>query len=237
VTGPTLRFRVAGRAGAAFLKLLGATLRFRIVGEDHLTALRAAGEPVIFAFWHSWILPLAYLHRNQGIVVLVSEHGDGEYIAQVIHRMGFRTARGSSTRGGVRGAREMVRGLREGADGGITPDGPRGPAGTFKPGALVASRLSGAHIVPMAVEAEGVWRLDSWDRFVIPKPFARIRVRYGSPLRVPRDADESEMERISGALEAFLNHEPEPRLPGDGHIDDRHTNDIQTGEIQTEDAR
>jgi len=211
---PTLRFRAAGIAGAAFLKLLGSTLRFRIEGEHHLTALREAGEPVIFTFWHSWILPLAYLHRNQGIVVLVSEHGDGEYVAQVIHRMGFRTARGSSTRGGARGAREMVRGLRHGSDGGITPDGPRGPAGTFKPGALVASRLSGAHILPMAVETDGAWHLNSWDRFAIPKPFARIRVRYGPPVQVPRDANESEMERISAALEAFLNHEPVRGLSG-----------------------
>jgi lysophospholipid acyltransferase (LPLAT)-like uncharacterized protein len=205
VTREEIRFRAVGLVGAGILRGLGRSLRFQLEGTEHLEGCRRERRPVILAFWHAWILPLAYLHRGEGIVVLTSEHGDGEYITRVIQRMGFRTARGSSTRGGARGLRDVVRAAREGRDIGITPDGPRGPARSFKRGGLVAAKLTGARIVPMAVFAEGVHRLDSWDRFVIPRPFARIRVRYGAPHAIPRNAGDEELDRHALALERHLN--------------------------------
>lgn len=205
MTREELRLRAVGVAGAGLVRGLGRTLRFRLEGTEHLAVCRSERRPVILAFWHAWILPLAYLHRGEGIVVLTSEHGDGEYITRVIERMGFSTARGSSTRGGTRGLRELVRAAREGRDLGITPDGPRGPARRFKQGGLVAAKLTGARVVPMAVSAEGVHRLGSWDGFVIPRPFARIRVRYGAPHSIPRDAGEAELDRHASQLEHFLN--------------------------------
>jgi len=205
-----LRFRAAGLLGAGILRLLGATIRYEVEGAESYLECRREGVPVIFAFWHAWILPMAYLQRDQDIMVLVSEHGDGEYITRVIHRMGFTTARGSSTRGGVQGARRLIKALRQGMDAGITPDGPRGPAGVFKPGALVAAQLSGARIVPIAVHTDGAWRLDSWDRFAIPKPFATVRVRYGPPQPVPRKAGEEELKALARTLEVFIEGSFDP---------------------------
>jgi hypothetical protein len=160
---------------------------------------------VIFAFWHAWILPMAYVHRGEGVVVLVSAHRDGEYIARTIERMGFRTTRGSSTREGVRGLKGMVRALNEGADAGVTPDGPRGPAREFKPGGLLAAQLSGAPIIPIAVDGAPAWRLRSWDRFAVPKPFARIRVRYGPAHFIPRESTAEARAEHAIAVASALN--------------------------------
>lgn len=205
MTGAELRFQAAGLAGSAVLRSLGRTLRFRIEGDAPFRSLRAGGTPLIFAFWHSWILPLAFLHREEGVVVLVSRHGDGEYITRVVRRMGFETARGSSTRGGARGLRELVRAQREGRDIAFTPDGPRGPARVFKRGALVAAQLTGAPVVPVSVEAETVWRVGSWDRLAVPKPFGRFRVRYGDPHYVPREAPPHQLDDHARHLTERMN--------------------------------
>jgi lysophospholipid acyltransferase (LPLAT)-like uncharacterized protein len=171
VTRSEAAFRIVGLGGSALLRLLGRTLRLEIRGDESLRRFRREGRPVIFAFWHSGILPLAYLHRNQGTVVLVSRHADGEYIVRVLLRMGFGTSRGSSTRGGAEGLRGLIRQVRDGRDVAITPDGPKGPARVFKPGALVLARLTGAPVIPIGIRAHRAWRLKSWDGFLIPKPF------------------------------------------------------------------
>jgi lysophospholipid acyltransferase (LPLAT)-like uncharacterized protein len=198
-------YSVAGWLGSALLRSLGWTLRFRLEGREAVDRFRGSGQPVIFVFWHAWILPLALLHRGEGAVVLVSTHGDGEYIARVIGRMGFGTERGSSTRQGAVGLRGVVRALRGGRDVALTPDGPRGPAGVFKPGALLAAKLTGAPVVPVAVDGSPLWRLSSWDRFVVPRPGARIRVRYGEALTLQRDATEAELTAVARTLERELS--------------------------------
>lgn len=204
MTARELRFRLLSWLAASLIRLLGHTLRIRAEREESFLENRRRGQPVIFVFWHSRILPLTYIHRNQGIVVLVSEHRDGEYIARIIERMGFGTSRGSSTRGGVKGLKGLVRAARAGHDLAFTPDGPRGPPRKLKPGTLVAARLTGAPIVPIAVGGPRVWRLGSWDSHVVPKPFSRIRVCYGEPIVVPRDASEEDVARIGADLEALL---------------------------------
>jgi lysophospholipid acyltransferase (LPLAT)-like uncharacterized protein len=214
-------FRLAGLAGKAVLHPLLRTVRFRTEGAEHYTSLRARAKPVLFVFWHGRLLPLVYLHRNQGIVVLVSEHADGEYISRVIHRFGFATTRGSSTRGGTRGLRGLIRAARDGRDLAITPDGPRGPAEVFKPGAIVAAQLAGAVIVPMGVAITRAWAHESWDRFLIPKPFSTVQVMYGTPVRVPRDAEQDEVRSLAEQVEQalrLLNETAERRL-GLGNMD------------------
>ena len=193
------------RGGSALLSMVGRTLRFQVEGEETLKAFRREGQPVILAFWHSRILPLAYLHRSQGIVVLVSEHRDGEYIARVIARKGFGLARGSSTRGGVRGLRELIRAGRSGRELALTPDGPKGPPRRVKLGTLVAAQVTGLPIVPLTAGGKGVWRVNSWDRFLIPRPFCRIQVRYGSPVHVPRRAGPEELQALAEELDGELN--------------------------------
>ncbi|MFP3947267.1 MAG: lysophospholipid acyltransferase family protein [Longimicrobiales bacterium] len=201
-----LRYKAVGGLGGRFLTGLFATTRMSRSGLDAVSAVHAEGRRVVYAFWHDQMLPLVRFHRNEGAVVLVSEHGDGEYIARVLDAQGFRTARGSSTRGGARGLRSLVRAAREGRgrDLAVTPDGPRGPRHRFKEGVLVASQLTGYPVVPIGVAAHPAWRLDSWDRFMVPKPFSRIHAVYGEPVPVPRDADESERKMLSSRLEEAL---------------------------------
>jgi lysophospholipid acyltransferase (LPLAT)-like uncharacterized protein len=199
------KVRAVEVGGGALLAGLGRTLRFEVEGQEHYRAFRRRGEPVLFAFWHSRILPLAHLHRDDGAAVLVSEHRDGEYIARVLERSGFVTARGSSTRGGARGLRNLLRAARAGRDVAITPDGPRGPPRRVKIGAVVAARISGLPMIPVSAGGEGVWRAGSWDRFVVPRPFARIRVRYAPPIHVARDADHEELRNRARELDDVLN--------------------------------
>jgi len=135
------------------------------------------------------MLPLVYTHRGRGIVVLVSRHRDGEWIARTIERLGFRTARGSSTRGGEAAVRELLERSSDRTPIAITPDGPRGPAGRVKPGLLYLASRTGWPIVPVATAARRAWMLGSWDRFRVPLPFTHVHVAYGQPLDVPPRLD------------------------------------------------
>jgi lysophospholipid acyltransferase (LPLAT)-like uncharacterized protein len=200
-----LKVRMVEWLGSAVFSILGATLRFQIEGDGPLRELKRQGQPVLYTIWHAHLLPLAYLHRGEGIVVLVSRHNDGEYIARVVERRGFRAVRGSSSRGGAEGLRGLVRAARAGHDLAITPDGPRGPAQVVKPGTIVAAQLSGLPIIPFALGGSRIWRMRSWDRFIVPKPFATLQVRYGEPIRVPRRADPDTLERLRLEVEESLN--------------------------------
>jgi lysophospholipid acyltransferase (LPLAT)-like uncharacterized protein len=181
-----------------------ATARFQVVRAP-AEVIAPARQPVIFVLWHGRLLPLAYLHRGQGIATLISRSADGEYIARVMERWGYVTARGSSSRGGGPALRELVRAARAGHSVAITPDGPRGPRERLKPGALMAARLSGLPLVPAAAGADRAWWPGAWDRFLVPKPFAHIRVAYGDAIPVPRDADQPSLERIAGELQSSLD--------------------------------
>ena len=182
----------AVRLGGAVLRVLAATWRVREVNRTPSQKLRDAGHPVIMVLWHGELLPLLWHHRGEGITVLVSEHGDGELLARVAESLGFRTVRGSTSRGAGRALLGMIRVVQAGGDAGFTPDGPRGPARSFAPGALIVAQRTGAPLVTMRASTSRAWRLRSWDSFMIPKPFARITVAYGSPTGVeasnPREA-------------------------------------------------
>ena len=175
---------VVSRLGRAAVRLLAATWRIRVVGGEHLDALRAARRPFVFVLWHSRILPLLFLHRAENIVLLISRHRDGEYLADLAHSWGYRSVRGSSQRGGEVGLLGVVRALQGGAVVAITPDGPRGPAEEVKPGVVAAAQLAEVPILCIGARASAAWRLGSWDGFVIPKPFARIDVAYAAPITV-----------------------------------------------------
>jgi lysophospholipid acyltransferase (LPLAT)-like uncharacterized protein len=181
------RSRLALLGGRAFLRLLGATWRFRVINAEHVLSLRKTGRPFIFALWHGHLLPLLWYHRGEGVMVLISEHRDGEVVAQAAESLGYRLIRGSSTRGADRALISLVRELQAGHEIAITPDGPRGPAKKFAPGALVAAQRADTFILPVAISASRSWRLRSWDRFMIPKPFARVTVAYGLPTKVEAD--------------------------------------------------
>jgi lysophospholipid acyltransferase (LPLAT)-like uncharacterized protein len=201
----SLKHRLGGDAGRLALDALMATVRFRVEGREQYTALRDAGERVIFALWHGRLLPLTYYHRRQRIAALISRSADGEYIARLVEGWGYGTVRGSSSRGGGAALRALVRQARDGWSLAITPDGPRGPRQRLQPGVITAAQLTGLPIVPLAGGCPRAWWPGSWDRFCVPKPFSTVRVLYGEPRRVPREADAAELERHARALEAQLN--------------------------------
>ena len=174
--------------------MLARTWRFRVVNGAAINELRNARRSFIFSLWHGQLLPLLWHHREEGVVLLISEHKDGELVARAAESLGYALVRGSTTRGGDRALISIIRELEAGREVAITPDGPKGPARKYAPGALIAAQRSGAAILPVVAVADRAWRLKSWDRFMIPKPFARITVAYGDPAKVlattPRAASE-----------------------------------------------
>lgn len=200
-----LKFGAVGALGQGLLAGLFTTTRCTRVGREYFEKYRREGQPVIFVFWHGVMLPLIHYHRSEGIVVLVSEHADGEYISRVLHRNGFDTARGSSTRGGSKGLRELLRAARSGRDLAVTPDGPKGPPRVFKKGALVAAQLTGLPMIPMSAGASAAWHFDSWDRFMVPRPLAKIRIVYGEPVHVPRDIDDAGLDQMADDMARRLH--------------------------------
>ncbi len=184
------RSEVIGWTGDRLLRGLLATARFAISGTEHYLPFREAGQPVVYILWHGRLLPLTYHRRGEGLVTLISQHRDGEYIASIVRRWGYEIVRGSSSRGGVSALRELLRRVREGKSLAITPDGPRGPREEMKLGALILAQRSGAPIVPVAAGTPSAWWFGKWDRFLIPQPFSKITVAYGEPLFVPRQLDE-----------------------------------------------
>lgn len=200
-----LKHRVAGDAGRIALSGLLRTVRFRAEGRDRFTGLAAAGQPVIFALWHGRLLPLTWFQRGGRIAALISRSADGEYIARVVEGWGYDTVRGSSSRGGGAALRELVRRSREGWSLAITPDGPRGPRQRLQPGVITTAQLTGLPILPLAAGCPRAWWPGSWDRFCVPKPFSTVRVLYGEPRWIPREAGERELAEHARALEGQLN--------------------------------
>jgi hypothetical protein len=198
------RVRWIVRAGTALIRLLAMTWRVRIENDAEMRAARASGRRVIFTLWHGELLPLLWHHRDQGIAVVISEHRDGEIIARIAERLGYATVRGSTSRGGGRALIGLMRALESGLDGAVTPDGPRGPAHEFAPGAAIASQRTGVPLLFVRASASRAWRLKSWDRFLVPKPFARVRVTYG-PLTNVEAASPREAAEQSPRLQALLD--------------------------------
>src|SRR5262249_51160397 len=153
--------------------------------------------PLVMAIWHGGLLPAAYCWRDRGIVVAVSLSRDGDLIDSVLARLGFaESARGSSSRGATSLLRELIRRTRAGEPVAILLAGPRGPAGVAKPGALALTRSPGAQLVPIGIAAAPGWRFASWDRTLLPRPFARVRIVFGEPFPVPEDASAAALESL-----------------------------------------
>jgi hypothetical protein len=200
------RFQAAAIAAIAtpLIALLGLTLRLRTEGREHLDAVTASGRPYIVGFWHGRILPMMLFFRDRGIIVITSENFDGEWIARIIARFGYGTARGSSSRHARAATLRMVRDIRAGRPTAFTLDGPRGPARVAKPGAIWLAGATGAPVLPCHVETERSWELRSWDRTQIPKPFSHVHLVVGRPIEVPRGLDDEGQAQACRDLEAVL---------------------------------
>ena len=201
------RARVLIGLGLGVFRLWTKTLRFRV--EDPAQVLPASREqPFILSVWHNRLLllppvfSLCFPHRRS--VGLISASRDGDFVSILVERFGHGTVRGSTSRKGVIALRQLVDALAAGTNVLITPDGPRGPLYEINQGIIYVAQKSGASIVPMQLEFGNAWRLKSWDRFFVPKPFSKVRVIFGEPLHVGRTAGAEEFEkerlRVQSAL-------------------------------------
>jgi lysophospholipid acyltransferase (LPLAT)-like uncharacterized protein len=200
-----LRYDAAQFAGGALLDVVLRTVRWDVTNADSWRRYTLHGQPVIFALWHGRLLPLGYLHRQQGVLGLASKSADGEYIARLLMHWGLGVIRGSSSSGGDAAFREMIRALRAGKSIAITPDGPRGPRQKLKPGLLQLAQITGAPIILCAAAATRAWWFVSWDRFLVPQPFARVAVEYAEPFVIPRNATADDLTRLNDHIEQTLN--------------------------------
>jgi lysophospholipid acyltransferase (LPLAT)-like uncharacterized protein len=195
--------RLAVALGAVVFRLLAWTWRLTIENEEAIEGPRRRGERVVYAFWHNRMLAFVRSHRGRGVAVMVSRHGDGEIIARLIEKLGFATVRGSTTRGGAAALRGLVARAAE-ADVAVTPDGPRGPRYRLQPGIVLLASLAGRRIVYGSYACARAWRFGSWDRFMVPKPFARVVIRAADPLAVAPGLDERGLEEARRDLEGRL---------------------------------
>ncbi len=185
------------------IRLFASTWRPQRIFPERFDDFVTARQGFACMLWHEALLPLLWFHRRVGAVIVVSQNRDGQYLSDFAAAIGYRLVRGSSSRGAVGALLAASRALEDRAVVALTPDGPRGPRRDLKPGVLAAAQRAGAPVVPVHAEADRAWRLDSWDRFCIPKPFARVRIAYGEPLWIPHGAGHlaAAVERARAAMD------------------------------------
>jgi lysophospholipid acyltransferase (LPLAT)-like uncharacterized protein len=190
--------------GYWIIRILCSTLRWEVEGRQYLEEISQAGKQQVLTFWHGRIFTATYFFRHRGIVVMTSQNRDGEYIARVIERFGYGTARGSSTRGSHRATVEALRALKMGKDVALTIDGPQGPRYIAKPGAAYLAYKSGNPVLPFCISADRKWVMRSWDHFQVPKPFSRAVVLIGNPIYVDPSAGREEMQAAEEQIQHSL---------------------------------
>lgn len=207
--------RLARSVGPAALRvvyhLVSATYRYRLVHGQRLAGLLQSPRPVVLCFWHDQVFTAARflyrrLHRSGLELTLVASRSrDGELVTRFARPWKLRVVRGSSSHGGREAMLGIYRSVvRHDASPVLIPDGPRGPAHRFKPGAVLLSRFSGAPILPLAFVPQRSWTLGSWDRMAVPAPGSRIAVVIGELHQVPRELDTDGLAREREAMESIL---------------------------------
>lgn len=194
------------RLASAFIRVLGSTLRYEdMVAPGVVPGSRIAG-PVVYAFWHRCLLSCAYYFRDQEIAILISRSFDGELIARTVERLGFIAIRGSSSRGGATALRQMAEEYSRGARCAITADGPRGPNMIAKPGTAQLAQLIGAWVGAFYVLPLHAWELDTWDRFLIPKPFSRVIIAWPPHVPAGEVTESSVQQNLEDAVAMAARH-------------------------------
>lgn len=198
-------FNIMPYIATGLLYLIGWTLRLSEKGNTEVSPRAGKVTGVIYAFWHSRIITSVFYYRKKNINVLISLGRDGEFISRVISNFGYIITRGSTSKEGFRAFIGMKKNLVSGHSVVVTPDGPRGPKQVAQAGAIFLARISGKPIVPFAFDVDRKWVLNSWDNFIIPKPFAKGVFILGKEIFVPEDADEMLLEQKRKELEAEIN--------------------------------
>jgi lysophospholipid acyltransferase (LPLAT)-like uncharacterized protein len=196
---------VIAAVASTLLRAICPTLRFESLGSHHLDELHARGERAIGAFWHRCIFSAIWCWRGRGVVVMNTANFDGKWTRRVIEGLGYGTAQGSSSRGGLRGLAVMAQRIEQGHDVAFTIDGPRGPRYIAKPGPVMLARRTGQPIVLFHTGIEHGRTLEkAWDHFRIPYPFSRAVMVMAPPIHVPRDADARVVEMKQAEMQAAL---------------------------------
>ncbi len=190
-----------------FVRLYSSTFRIRIENEEGwLDHLRHGGR-VLLCAWHQQFFPAIRHFQNYREFkpsLMISRSQDGELIAGVAERSGWHAVRGSSSQGGREALKKMVERLRRYGLAGHILDGPRGPAGRVKAGAIQLAHAAGAVIVPFYTSADRAWYFNSWDSFFIPKPFANVHIRFGAAIAFPPTEDATQFEDQRLSLEKIM---------------------------------
>jgi hypothetical protein len=195
----TVKQRVAlaiiPRVASLVIRCLGVTLRYRDVCYPGPFPGYDMPPPGVFAFWHRCLLASAWRFRNRGIAVLISQSFDGELIARTVQRLGFVAVRGSSSRDGSVGLRNLQRAYLDGHFCAVTADGPRGPSQVAKPGVAHLATLVESEVIAFHAYPERAWQLRSWDRFLIPKPFSRVTIGWITDVPAEQSAVQAALDR------------------------------------------
>jgi lysophospholipid acyltransferase (LPLAT)-like uncharacterized protein len=210
--GNQLKIKLLGTFGYWILSAIGKTLRWHVINWENIDSVYKNRKRIILAFWHGRIFATSYYFRNRGIVVLTSQHRDGDYIAKIIQNLGYGVARGSSSKGSHGATKEALRALQQGNDVGFAIDGPRGPKYKIKPGATYLAWKTGNPVVPFHVAVKKKWIMPSWDKFQIPKPFTRAVLIIGAPIYINSETSKDKMAEYEQELQDALDT---LRLKGD----------------------
>lgn len=199
-----IRARILARIAWLLVNLVNSFVRVHFVNKGSLDRLTSNDRNIIYAFFHGDMVPLLHIYRNSGFLIPVSESRDGEIMARLLKNFGLDFVRGSSKRKGHKALLELMRGMKRGKTVAISVDGPRGPLHEVKPGVVFLAGLSKAPIIPVAVSARRFRMLKkSWDRLLIPAPFAEIILLYGDPIYVNGTSD-AEINSARRKLETYL---------------------------------
>jgi len=188
---------------AAALRLIHRSCRFEIIGEENF---RVSEETKgIAAFWHFCYPSILYFFRDQGYLTIISRSRDGEFAARMVKKLGYFPFRGSPGKGGAAALKGIISAFRDGPGGGFVVDGSQGPAQVAQKGLLLLAIYSGCPIFPVSISADRCWRFRTWDRTLLPKPFARVTVAFGPAMRLDRGCSAAQIEERRAQLERTLN--------------------------------
>lgn len=185
------------------LSLFSRTVRLTVENDGPILELLASGHNVLIASWHQRFFVGFYLpvHFRRPLCIMISQSRDGDFISEVVRRIGWLPIRGSSSRGGKKALREMIEALTTCGLGAHIVDGPTGPPRIIKAGLIALAQQAGAVICPGYAAFEKPWIFDSWDRFMIPKPFSRVYITFGEPEILPRECNSDEFEELRKSIE------------------------------------
>jgi lysophospholipid acyltransferase (LPLAT)-like uncharacterized protein len=191
--------------GLVVIKIISWTYKIRVINPDIEKDILKRGDIPIYVSWHQRFFPgIVFFATRKPISIMISQSRDGELISKIVNVLGWHPVRGSSSKGGGQALKEIKKLVRRGYKIAHIVDGPRGPLGVVKPGLIVIAQASGMPIVPVITSAEKKWVFNSWDRFIVPKPFSRVIIRFSDEIHVPRKLQGSGFEEKRSSIENTL---------------------------------